>query len=88
MDTPMGSQAATLTLAADGDGVKGSMASAQGTIDITTGKIDGDNVTFNAEMTQPMPMTLEFSAKVEGDSISGTVGLGSYGSASFAGTRA
>ena len=38
-------------------------------------------------MTQPMPMTLEFSATVEGDEISGNVKLGGFGNASFTGAR-
>ena len=35
-----------------------------------------------------MPMTLEFSATVDGDNISGSVKLGAFGTASFSGTRA
>jgi hypothetical protein len=34
-----------------------------------------------------MPITLEFVAKVEGDKISGNVKLGSFGDATFEGTR-
>jgi hypothetical protein len=39
-------------------------------------------------MTSPMPMTLEVSATVEGDSISGNVKLGAFGNATFSGERA
>ena len=88
MDTPMGSQPATLTLDTSGGGVTGNLASSQGTIGINEGTVEGDVVNFKAEMSDPMPMTLEFSAKVDGDNISGSVGLGSFGSASFSGTRA
>ena len=35
-----------------------------------------------------MAMTLEFSATVDGDSISGDVKLGAFGNASFSGSRA
>ena len=33
-------------------------------------------------------MTLEFSATVDGDAITGTVKLGAFGEAEFSGTRA
>ena len=35
-----------------------------------------------------MAMTLEFSATVDGDEISGNVKLGAFGNASLSGTRA
>jgi len=39
-------------------------------------------------MTSPMPMTLEVSAAVDGDTIGGNVKLGAFGDATFTGTRA
>jgi hypothetical protein len=39
-------------------------------------------------MTQPMPIKLEFTGKVTGDKIAGSVKLGAFGNASFEGTRA
>ena len=88
MDTPMGSQEAQIELKTDGGNVSGSMNSPMGSIDITEGTVDGDNVTWKASMAQPMPMTLEFTAKVDGDNISGQVALGTFGNAAFSGTRA
>ena len=38
-------------------------------------------------MTQPMPMDLDFTADIEGDSINGNVKLGSFGNATFSGSR-
>jgi hypothetical protein len=38
-------------------------------------------------MTQPMPMTIECSATIDGDSISGTAKLGAFGQATFEGQR-
>lgn len=87
ISSPMGAQEATLTLAVDGSALTGEMAGPQGTIALTDGTADGDALTWKATIEQPMQMTLEFSAKVDGDNISGDVGLGSFGSASFSGTR-
>ncbi len=88
MNTPMGAQNATLTLTSDGNSLTGKMSSPQGDLDIQDGTIDGDNLSWKADITSPMAMTLEFSAKVAGDEISGDVKLGAFGNASFSGTRA
>ena len=87
-NTPMGPQSATITLATDGNSLTGNMAGAQGAIDIEDGAADGDSLSWKANITSPMPMTLEFSATVSGDEISGNVKLGAFGNASFSGTRA
>ena len=87
MNTPMGVQKATITLATDGDTLTGTMAGQQGTLALKAGAVDGDKVSWKADITNPMPITLEFSATVDGDSLSGDVKLGSFGNASFTGTR-
>ncbi len=86
-NTPMGPQSATITLATDGNSLTGNMAGAQGVINIEDGAVDGDSLSWKASITSPMPMTLEFSATVNGDEISGNVQLGAFGNASFSGTR-
>jgi hypothetical protein len=88
INTPMGAQNGTLTLATDGAALTGKMAGAQGEIELSDGTADGNNLTWKAQMTSPMPMTLEFSAVVDGDKISGSVKLGAFGNATFSGTRA
>ena len=50
--------------------------------------VDGDSLEWVVEMTSPMPMKLEISATVDGDTISGDVKLGAFGNASFSGERA
>ena len=87
-NTPMGQQKVTMTLATDGDALTGTLAGAQGTITIKEGKVDGDKLTWKADIQSPMPMTLSFTATVDGDTISGNVGLGAFGNASFEGKRA
>lgn len=86
-NTPMGPQSATFTLATDGNALTGNMSSPQGTIDIEDGAVDGDSLSWKANITSPMAMTLEFSATVNGDEISGNVQLGAFGNAGFSGTR-
>lgn len=88
LNSPMGAQQATLTLATDGGSLSGQMAGPQGTQEFTGGTADGDNLAWTIDMTQPMPMKLEVTASVSGDEINGNVKLGAFGDASFAGTRA
>jgi hypothetical protein len=90
MNTPMGAQSGSLDLKEDGNTLTGTMsaAAAPEAMEISDGTVDGDNLTWKAALTQPMPITLEFQAKVEDDKISGNVKLGSFGDATFEGTRA
>ncbi len=88
MNTPMGAQNGTMTLATDGETLTGKLVSPQGEIELTDGTVDGDALTWKADITSPMAMTLEFSATVDGDSMSGNVKLGAFGDATFSGTRA
>jgi len=88
LNSPMGAQDATLTLTTDGNSLSGKMVGAQGTQEFEGGTVDGSSLAWNVKMTQPMPMDLDFSADVDGDSISGKVKLGAFGDATFAGSRA
>ena len=88
MKSPMGDQAATLTLMTDGDSLSGKIVGAQGTQEFDGGSIEGDLLQWKVSLSQPMPMELEFSATVDGNSIRGDVKLGAFGNASFEGERA
>ena len=88
MNTPMGAQNGTLTLTSSGGSLSGKLASPQGEIEISDGTVDGNNLAWKASITSPMAMTLEFSATLDGDSMSGNVKLGAFGNATFTGTRA
>ena len=87
INSPMGAQEGTLTVATSGDTFTGKMDSPQGSQDVS-GKVDGDTLTFSAAITTPFPMTLEFTVKTEGDALSGTVKAGAFGSFPITGTRA
>lgn len=89
MNTPMGAQNGSMELTTDGASLTGTLTAATGdAVEITDGTVDGNNLTWKAAITQPMPITLEFSAVVDGDAISGDVKLGAFGNASFTGARA
>ena len=88
MNTPMGAQNGTMELKTEGGTLTGTLSGPQGSLDIEDGTVDGNNLAFKANVTTPMAMTLEFSATVDGDSISGDVKLGAFGNATFTGSRA
>ena len=88
MDSPMGAQEVTLTLVTNGKELSGKLVGAQGTMEFTGGTVDGDNLTWTVSIQQPMPMDIETTATVSGDSITGEAKLGSFGTAKLTGTRA
>src|SRR5262249_17959392 len=88
VNSPMGAQPSTLTLKNDGGVLTGSQSAQGNTQPIANGKIDGDTVTWSSSITTPMPMTLEFTAKLAGDTLNGSVKAGAFGSFPFTGNRA
>ena len=88
MKTPMGDREAVLTLVQDGDALSGSTESDGNSTDIKDGKIEDGRAKFNVDLTQPMPLTLEFDVSADGDALEGSVKLGMFGSSTVTGTRA
>ncbi|WP_458760330.1 hypothetical protein ACSVBT_05885 [Afipia sp. TerB] len=88
MSTPMGDRNADLSLKADGGTLTGTQAADGNSGEIFDGTVSGNDVAWKLKITDPMPLTLAFSGKVDGDSISGEMGIGPMGSFPFTGTRA
>jgi hypothetical protein len=88
MNTPLGERQATVTLNASGGALTGTQSAEGQTGEIYEGSVSGDDVTWKIDITDPMSMTLEFAGTVQGDSISGQMKAGFYGSWPFSGQRA
>jgi hypothetical protein len=89
INTPLGAQQSRLTISAKGESLAGTQSAASGDErPIEDGKITGDTLSWKASINKPMAMTLEFSATVQGDSMTGSVKLGPFGTQSFRGVRA
>jgi hypothetical protein len=88
MNTPMGDRSATLSLKTAGGALTGTQAAEGNSTEIFDGAANGDDVSWKISIINPMPLTLEFTGKVSGDSIAGDVGIGPMGSFPFTGTRA
>ena len=87
INSPMGVQEGELDIASSGDTFTGKMNGRMGEQEIS-GKVDGDTLTWSASITSPFPMTLEFTVTVSGDSKSGSVKAGAFGSSPLSGVRA
>jgi hypothetical protein len=87
ISTPMGDRQATLSVKTEGNALKGSQGAEGNSTDIFDGTTNGNEVSWKVSITDPMPMTLEFTGAVNGNELSGSVKLGSFGSSSFSGTR-
>ncbi len=89
MQTPRGTNPATLTFATSGAELSGSWASQMGSQQFSGGSVDGGKVNWSVKMQGPMgEINLVFAGQVEENAIQGTVQLGNFGSGSFSGTRA
>ena len=82
--TPLGDQAATWTINADGTGEMSGAAGVQAIDGIT---FDGNNLAFDLTIeAQGQSLTLDFSGSVDGDSLSGEFGS-DFGAFAVTGTR-
>lgn len=88
VSTPMGAQESSLDLKSDGGTLTGSSEGAGQKVDIYEGTVDGDSASWKIDITQPLPMTLAFTAEVDGDSISGQADPGMFPPSPFTGSRA
>lgn len=86
--SPMGDQPSTLSLKADGGALTGTQSAQGQSQPIANGKVDGMTVSWSNSITTPMPMTLEFTGTVDGDTLNGSVKAGAFGSFPFTGKRA
>jgi len=88
VNTPMGTQESTLVISSSGATLTGTQSAGSESRPIDEGTVNGNDVRWKASISRPMPMTLEFSGTVDGDTMSGSVRLGMFGSQQFSGVRA
>jgi hypothetical protein len=86
LKTPAGDKSGVLDLRAEGATLTGSLSHGEHHAAITDGKVDSNRLSWSAKITQPMRMSIKFTATVEADRISG-VAKYLLGKATFTGTR-
>jgi hypothetical protein len=87
INSPLGAQKASLDFKTDGSALTGTQQAAQGSGPLENGKVDGNTLTWSAKISNPMPLTLDFTGTVDGDKLSGSVKAGAFGSFPFSGSR-
>src|SRR5258708_34416412 len=84
--SPIGDQTGVLTVDSSGNSFMGTWSLPAGSVAVTDGKGDGDELSWNATLTIPMPMAVNCKATVTGDTMSGTCKAGSFRSFPLTGT--
>lgn len=85
--SPMGDQKSVFTVETSGDSFTGQNAGAMGSMEVENGRVEGNVLKWTMSMKVPMPMTLDCEATVDGDTLTGTIKAGAFGSMAMSGTR-
>ena len=91
MDTLRGERKGTLNLKTDGATAAGSLIGEKMTVEFDDGRVRDNAVRWKSEISVPMlpgKRTLTFTAKVDGDNISGSIDGPKQRLATFSGSRA
>ena len=83
----MGDQASDLTIVRNGDSFTGTQSGVLGSLDISNGQIKGNQIFWTLETDKPMRLVVQCEATVEGDSFTGQVKAGVFGTYAITGTR-
>lgn len=86
LDTPMGVRSGVLELKVDGDRLSGSLSDGEHNVEISDGRVQGDQLHWSAKIQKPMRLSFKFTARVQGDRIEGAA-RHMLGSATFSGDR-
>ena len=88
IETPMGPREAQLSVRTKSDTAFDGVMDGESGRQEFEGKIDGDALIWQTDITTPMTLTLEFNVTVAGDAMDGTAKLGMFGLAPVTGARA
>lgn len=85
--SPLGEQKSVLTVKTDGDSWTGTNAGPMGSLDVLEGKVNGNTLSWKMDMKVPMPIMLDCTATIDGDTLTGGVTAGAFGTSPMTGTR-
>jgi hypothetical protein len=87
VQTSAGSGSPTFTLVQKGDAISGTYQGQLGQAPVT-GTMSGNDMTLEFTIeAQGQVLTIKYTGKVDGKSVSGNVALGAFGSGTFTGTK-
>ena len=85
--SPLGEQKSLLTVKTDGSSFTGTNSGATGSLEVLEGKVDGNTLTWKMDMKVPMPIMLDCTATIDGDTLTGGVTAGAFGTSPMTGVR-
>ena len=88
VNSPMGAQKIKVTAKAEGSTLTGSLSGAMGSTPISNGTSNGDDFSFDAQITEPFAVSITVTGTVEGDELKGVVKTQGFGSFPMKGVRA
>jgi hypothetical protein len=87
--TPRGTQTLTFDFKVDGAALTGTVTTPRGATNISNGKVDGDNISFDQVMNfNGNEFKITYTGKADGDTIKFTRQMGEMGSTEFVAKRA
>jgi hypothetical protein len=87
VQTSAGSGSPTFTLVQKGEAISGTYKGQLGEAPVT-GTMSGNDITLEFSVdAQGQNLTIKYTGKVDGKSVSGNVALGAFGSGTFTGTK-
>lgn len=87
IETPQGTSNPTAILKQDGESLTGTYKGRMGEVALK-GSVKGSDIKFEFTVNaQGTDLTITYTGKVDGDSMSGTVEFGSFGSGNWSGKR-
>lgn len=87
VSSPMGPLESELDVTSNGGTLSGSQKAGGDERQIYDGSVNGDEVAWSVDVSQPIPATLTFKGSVAGDSLEGSVQAGAFGAFPFNGSR-
>lgn len=88
VETPRGTQTLNFDFKVDGSALTGTVTTQRGTTDISNGKVDGDNISFDQVVNfNGNEFKITYTGKADGETIKFTRQVGEMGSSEFVAKR-
>ena len=87
VDTPVGQQSGYLELSVNQAGCTGRLYSEAGELILQNCTAQDNELSWELQLSRPIPMTIECQARIHGETIQGTAMVAAFGDITFTGTR-
>ena len=87
IDTPVGQQTGSLALSLNDTVCSGRLFGEAGELTLHNGTVHNNDLSWQLQLSRPIPMTIECRAQITGNTIQGTATVAAFGDITFTGTR-